>query len=287
MLDRSNCESKESFQVHRLKVRFEQIPVFDDSQIRIKILHLSDLHMVPNRNWEVKLIKSLHLLSPDLVVCTGDFLAHHEAVETVLSSLNELLDVPGLYVFGSNDYYAPRFNNPLKYLQKYDGTRKLGSKLPTQDLDRELTRRGWVNLNNRKRTISIKDIIIDIRGTDDAHLALDDYSIVQGKPKGDISIGVTHAPYARVLNGMKSDGIDLIFAGHTHGGQVRVPWFGGSRSLTTNCDLPNWRSRGLTKLTNEPWLNVSAGMGFSPFAPVRIFCPPEVSLVTLISKKTS
>jgi predicted MPP superfamily phosphohydrolase len=168
-------------------------------------------------------------------------------------------------------------------LQKDDGVRKLGSKLPTEELDRELTQRGWINLNNRKGSISIKNIDIDIRGTDDAHLELDDYSKVAGNPKGDISIGVTHAPYARVLDGMKRDGIDLIFAGHTHGGQIRIPWFGGSRSLTTNCDLPNWRSRGLTKINGEPWLNVSAGMGYSPFAPIRMFCPSEVSIVTLVA----
>jgi len=83
---------------------------------------------------------------------------------------------------------------------------------------------------------------------------------------------------------MEQDGLDLIFAGHTHGGQVRLPWFGGSRSLTTNCDLPNWRSRGLTREESQPWLNVSAGMGFSPFAPLRILCPPEVSLIWLTSK---
>ena len=132
--------------------------------------------------------------------------------------------------------------------------------------------------------LPIYSVAIDVRGTDDAHLELDDYSQVSGKPYGDISIGVTHAPYQRVLDGMQKDSLDLIFAGHTHGGQVRLPWFGGSRSLTTNCDLPNWRSRGLTKVENEPWLNVSAGMGYSPFAPIRIFCPSEVSLVTLISK---
>jgi predicted MPP superfamily phosphohydrolase len=169
-------------------------------------------------------------------------------------------------------------------LQKDDGTRKLGAKLPTEELDRELTQRGWINLNNRKSSISVKGIAIDIRGTDDAHLALDDYSQVAGTPQGDISIGVTHAPYSRVLDGMKRDGIDLIFAGHTHGGQVRLPWVGGSRSLTTNCDLPNWRSRGLTRFGAEPWLNVSAGMGYSPFAPFRIFCPSEVSLVTLTTR---
>jgi len=83
---------------------------------------------------------------------------------------------------------------------------------------------------------------------------------------------------------MAQDEIDLIFAGHTHGGQVRMPWFGGSRSLTTNCDLPNWRSRGLTKIDSQPYLNVSAGMGYSPYAPFRIFCPSEVSLFHLTEK---
>jgi predicted MPP superfamily phosphohydrolase len=129
----------------------------------------------------------------------------------------------------------------------------------------------------------INGITIDVRGTDDAHLELDDYQKVAGSPSGDISIGVTHAPYKRVLDAMEQDGLDLIFAGHTHGGQVRLPWFGGSRSLTTNCDLPNWRSRGLTRNENGPWLNVSAGMGYSPFAPFRIFCPSEISLITLTS----
>jgi predicted MPP superfamily phosphohydrolase len=124
-----------------------------------------------------------------------------------------------------------------------------------------------------------------VRGTDDAHLNRDDYSKVAGKPSPstDLSLGVTHAPYLRILDSMKKDNLDLIFAGHTHGGQVRIPWFQGTRSLTTNCDLPNWRSRGLTKFGDEPWLHVSAGMGYNPFTPFRLFCPPETSIVTLTS----
>ena len=130
----------------------------------------------------------------------------------------------------------------------------------------------------------INGLSIDVRGTDDAHLELDEYERVSGKKSGELSIGVTHAPYRRVLDAMAQDEVDLIFAGHTHGGQVRIPWFGGSKSLTTNCDLPNWRSRGLTKIDSQPYLNVSAGMGYSPFAPFRFFCPSEVSLLTLKSK---
>jgi predicted MPP superfamily phosphohydrolase len=263
------------------QLREVSVPILPAGASDIRILHFSDLHLTPRRKKEIADIKSWAALKPDLVISTGDFLAHRDAPVVALNALNELLDLPGLYVFGSNDYYAPKFKNPLTYLQKDDGSRKLGAKLPIDEFDAELNARGWINLSNRRDSINIKGVKIDVRGTDDAHLELDDYAKVAGKPSGDISIGVTHAPYARVLNGMAKDEIDLIFAGHTHGGQVRVPWFGGSRSLTTNCDLPNWRSRGLTKEDHKPWLNVSAGMGYSPFAPVRVFCPSEVSLVTL------
>ena len=265
------------------QLRQVSLPLLPSGASDIRILHFSDLHLTPARKGEIAEIKGWVKLKPDLVISTGDFLAHREAVGVALNALNELLDIPGLYVFGSNDYYAPKFKNPLSYLKKDSGERNLGEKLPIKEFDRELQKRGWINLNNKRSSITINGIAIDVRGTDDAHLELDDYERVSGKRSGDLSIGVTHAPYSRVLDAMAQDEIDLIFAGHTHGGQVRMPWFGGSRSLTTNCDLPNWRSRGLTKIDKQPYLNVSAGMGFSPFAPFRIFCPSEVSLITLIA----
>ena len=263
------------------QLREVSVPILPAGASDIRILHFSDLHLTPRRKKEIADIKSWAALKPDLVVSTGDFLAHPDAPVTALNALNELLDLPGVYVFGSNDYYAPKFKNPFSYLQKDDGSRKLGNKLATEEFDAQLKSRGWINLNNRRAAINIKGINFDLRGTDDAHLELDDYAKASGKPNGDIAIGVTHAPYKRVLDAMSQDGLDLIFAGHTHGGQVRMPWFGGSRSLTTNCDLPNWRSRGLTKEDGKPWLNVSAGMGYSPFAPVRLFCPSEVTLLIL------
>jgi len=263
------------------QLRQVSLPLLPSGARDIRILHFSDLHLTPARKREIADIKSWAALKPDLVISTGDFLAHRDGVEVALNALNELLEIPGLYVFGSNDYYAPRFKNPLSYLKKDSGERNLGEKLPIGEFDKELQSRGWINLNNKRSSITINGVTIDVRGTDDAHLELDDYERVSGKKNGELSIGVTHAPYRRVLDAMAQDEIDLIFAGHTHGGQVRMPWFGGSRSLTTNCDLPNWRSRGLTKIDNQPYLNVSAGMGYSPFAPFRIFCPSEVSLITL------
>ena len=266
------------------RLREAALPVLPPESAPIRVLHFSDLHLTPKRKVEISDIKSFAALKPDLVVSTGDFLAAQDAVPVALNALSGLLEIPGVFVFGSNDYYAPRVKNPFSYLLKDHGKRVLGDLLPVEELRAGLTSRGWKDLNHKRATLSINGTTIEFRGTDDAHLERDDYSLVAG-PSGicDLSIGVTHAPYLRILESMVRDDLDLIFAGHTHGGQVRLPWPGGSKALTTNCDLPNWRARGVSKLPNEPWLNVSAGMGTSPFARIRVASPPEVSVITLES----
>lgn len=263
-------------------LREAEIPVLPEGHTPIRILHFSDLHLTPKRKTEIADIKSWVKYSPDLVISTGDFLADMKAVPVVLDALDGLLDIPGLFVFGSNDYYAPKPKNPLKYLLPDHGKRVHGEDLPWPELDQGLQSRGWKNLNKSRSTLKINDTVIEARGTDDAHLEFDDYSLVAGEAgKCDLAIGITHAPYLRIIEAMSKDNLDAIFAGHTHGGQIRLPWPGGSKALTTNCDLPNWRARGLTQEKNEPYLHVSAGMGTSPFARIRVASPPEVSLVTL------
>jgi predicted MPP superfamily phosphohydrolase len=283
MLQFFNCSGVSSH-VMSYQLRQAEIPILPAGHAPIRVLHFSDLHLTPARKTEIADIKSFIDLAPDLVISTGDFLAHMQAVPVALDALDALLNIPGLYVFGSNDYYAPKPKNPLKYLLPGHGKRIHGEDLPWPELDLGLQARGWKNLNHSRATIKIKDTTIETRGTDDAHLEFDNYSLVAGKPEQcDIAIGVTHAPYLRILEGMAKDELDAIFAGHTHGGQVRLPLPGGSRALTTNCDLPTWRARGLTKFGDEPYLHVSAGMGTSPFARIRVASPPEVSLVMLTS----
>ena len=265
------------------QLREVSLPVLPIGHRDIRVLHFSDLHLTPARKREIADIASFAQLEPDLVISTGDFLAHKDAIPTVLSALGDLLDLPGLFVFGSNDYYGPKPKNPFSYLRKDHGKRILGPDLPWQGLLKSLTDLGWIELNHQRAIIKINDTTIEARGTDDAHLNRDNYSEVAGAPDKSVglAIGVTHAPYLRILDAMAKDDLDLIFAGHTHGGQVRLPWFGESKALTTNCDLPNWRARGLTQEPGQPWLHVSAGMGTSPFARIRVASPPEVSMLTL------
>ena len=259
------------------------LPILPKGSPELRVLHFSDLHLTPRRKREVADVRSWANLKPDLAIGTGDFLGHADAINVALYALEPLFVTPGMYVFGSNDYYGPRFKNPISYLKKDVVKRILGNKLDTIAFDEQLQARGWKNLNTSKVKLKIKGVLIEARGTDDAHLNLDDYAQVSGlrDKEVDLSIGITHAPYRRILDSMASDRLDLILAGHTHGGQIRLPWFGETRSLTTNCDLPNWRSRGLTRVGNEPYLNVSAGMGVNLFTPIRFLCPPESTLLHL------
>ena len=116
------------------KVQRSILPLLPKGSSDITILHFSDLHLRPGQKRKIADIKSFINLKPDLVISTGDFLAHKDAVGPVLSALGDLLDLPGLFVFGSNDYYAPKFKNPFSYLRKDHGNIKLGKKLPTTKL---------------------------------------------------------------------------------------------------------------------------------------------------------
>ena len=267
------------YEVRAFTLRRVQIPVLPQGSKPIKVLHFSDFHMTPRQNKKQEWIRSLAALKPDIVIITGDFLAHKDVVGNVLRSLEGFKDVPGFFVFGSNDYYAPKAKNPLLYLKKDDGKRYEGLELPWQDLKSGLEGWGWNDLTHRKIDMTIKNVDFEFRGVDDAHLFRDDYSQVAGEVLNErVGIGVSHAPYLRILDAMESDNVALTFAGHTHGGQVCLPIKG---ALVTNCDLDTARAKGLHK-HNNMWLHVSAGLGTNPYTPFRFACKPEATLAVLI-----
>lgn len=276
------------------RLRRVEAPVLAPGEPPLRVLHLSDLHMTPRRRRLQDWVTSLAELRPDLVVVTGDFLAHPDAVDPVVASLEPLLDVPGAFVLGSNDYFAPRPINPLAYFAGPSDLHPDRPELPWPDLVERLTGAGWQHLPNERRMMSARGRSIELRGVDDPHIERDDYALVAGSadPAAEITIGIAHAPYLRVLDAMAADGVDITLAGHTHGGQVRVPGIG---ALVTNCDLDRSRARGLSSHSrplmefaphNQPdmALHVSAGLGTSPYAPIRFACPPEATLVTLVAR---
>ena len=275
------------YEVRAFRLRQVEVPVLAPAAAPLRVLHLSDLHLTPGQRRKQAWVRDLAALEPDLVISTGDHIAHVEAVPPLLDAYGPLLDLPGAFVFGSNDYYAPKIKNPARYLLPQGGTRRIhGGFLPWEDLREGLTAGGWLDLDNARARLKVGDRDVELVGTEDPHIFRDRYDHVSGPadPTADLSMGVTHAPYQRVLDAMTRDGFPLILAGHTHGGQLALPLYG---ALVTNCDLSTRRAKGLSRYPagdSESWLHVSAGLGTSPYAPVRFACFPEATLLTLVGR---
>lgn len=285
-------------------VRRFTLPVLPPGSDPLRVLHVSDLHLVPRQRQKLEWVRRLDRLEPDLVVSTGDSLAHPEGVPAVLEAHGGLLRRPGVFVLGSNDYFAPRAKNPARYLLPHrGGVQVVGRRLPTADLVAGFTAAGWLDLTNRRGSLEIGGRRLEFVGVDDPHMRRDRYAAVAGPrdPAAALTVGVTHAPYRRVVDAMTADGAGLVLAGHTHGGQLCLPGIG---ALVTNCDLERSRAKGVSRWPaplngHRPaaadqrehprgaWLHVSAGLGTSPYTPVRFACRPEASLLTLVAASPS
>lgn len=287
------------------------VPVLPHGQDPLRVLHLSDLHLTPGQQRKVDWVRDLASLRPDLVVDTGDNWAHLDAMPALLHALEPHLATPGAFVWGSNDFFAPSPKNPARYLLPDARTQppRPPVELPWRELGNRFRSAGWVDLTNRRDELKVAGRRISLVGTDDAHLdrdrfpaaggpddvrpapVVDDAGVARtGHGDVDLHLGVTQAPYRRVLDAMHDDGADLVLAGHTHGGQLAVPGYG---ALVTNCDLPRDRAKGLHGWpgprpdarggADSTWLHVCGGLGTSPYAPVRFACRPEATLLTLVA----
>ncbi|MCC9144696.1 MULTISPECIES: metallophosphoesterase [unclassified Arthrobacter] len=282
---------------NRFGVREETVRVLPAGSPSLRVLHLSDIHFVPGQDRKVRWLQGLADLEPDLVVNTGDNLSHSQAVPAVLEALKPVLRFPGVFVPGSNDYYAPVLKSPFTYFTGPSKHTREPKELPWTTLFGSFQDAGWQDLTNTSSTLDLPGLRLNFSGVDDPHLQRDRYPGFAGddvpadntaaagtSAAPEVKIGVAHAPYQRVLNQFTGGGADIILAGHTHGGQVCIPGYG---ALVSNCDLPTWQARGLTSWAHAGRrvpLNVSAGIGTSRFAPVRFACRPEAVLLTLAAR---
>jgi uncharacterized protein len=269
--------------------RFE-VPVLPPGAEPLRVLHISDAHLTPGRHRMMSWMRSLDALEPDLVVNTGDSIAHRDSVEPFLEALGPLLDRHGVFVYGSNDMFVPTPKNPMRYLWRTSARdRDHGPPtLPWADLGAGMTAAGWLDANNRRGRIKVGQADIEVGGVHDSHIEFDRYDRIAGPtdPAADLRLGVMHSPEPALLDAFVADGYDLLLAGHTHGGQLRLPGVG---TLVTNCGIDRARASGLhrhppdgTGASRQAWLHVSAGLGTSPWAPARFYCRPEATLLTLV-----
>lgn len=294
---------------------------FEEGKI-LRILHISDLHLWAAQRWLVRFCRNLADEKPDLVVLTGDNFADQSGFDALKEALEPLLGFPGLYVWGSNDFYSGQFRLPIHYFLPNRPRRRLFPDLPTAEFGQWLSAHGWIDLNNRSTSLKVKGWKIAASGVEDPHINRDlPLQFPDSWEQADLRLGISHAPYARVLNAYTAAQADLVLAGHTHGGQICLP---GSRALTNNTDLPleysqglfDWKLTGdangplpmqpaaphgieqplpdlealndrfshLDCLSTQPtWVNISPGLGTSKFTPIRLFCPPKAHLLHLLN----
>ncbi len=260
----------------------------------LTILHISDLHMFPGQGFIRDYLAQVAGEEQfDLVVSTGDNLGAREGMPLLLEALEPLLSYPGAFVLGSNDYYSPEYKAWHTYFFHEELQRRANTKsadapdLPWLETVEAMTEAGWVDLTNQTGQLTLALAggaqHVSLIGVDDPHIKRD--RIPQPGPDwGQASswrFALAHSPYRRVLDAFSADEADLIMAGHTHGGQIRVPGLG---AIVTNTDIAREYSRGLFDWPNpngvgNTKLHVSAGLGTSRYAPIRLFCRPEVSLI--------
>jgi uncharacterized protein len=261
------------------RLRRERIEALAPGQPPLTLLHLSDLHLTVADSRRMAFLERLAGEPVDLVVLTGDMLGEPGALDQVLEVLGRFRPRLGkVAVLGSNDYWAPRWRNPLAYFAGPSSRRhRTSGRNPWRKLVDGLEDQGWTVLSNRRGRLGD----VELAGMDDPHIRRDDPGVAV-PPNGDVRLrlGLVHSPYRRALDAFAGNGYDLVLAGHTHGGQVRLPGVG---ALVTNCDLPRDQVRGLSRWGSS-WLHVSAGLGTSKYAPFRFACRPEASLLTVVSR---
>lgn len=257
-------------------VRRHTVPCLPAGSQHRTILHVSDLHLRSIQRRKQRFLAGLADERPDLIVATGDLIgdpnpASADAAVEALAAIG----APGIAVLGSNDYYSPSPGNPFRYFKRHSGPKKVKAPEPNNPWEQMvagLKSKGWEVLRNGTTHSPGYEVL----GLDDAHIGLADFAVASDRTGEGFRLAVAHSPDG--VEALGPMGYDLIVSGHTHGGQVCVPWFG---ALVTNSHLPRRMASGLHRYGGT-WLHVCAGLGTSMYAPVRFACRPEVCVLTLV-----
>jgi predicted MPP superfamily phosphohydrolase len=234
-----------------LKIRSYDLVLPALATSRLRVLHLTDLHVTPAfpESYDARVFSEIQSIAPDLVVLTGDYVTGPDRVERFERWVARLpVARYGAYaVLGNHDYWAGRADAVRAALEKY----------------------GVKVLSGKCETVTVRDAApLDLCGTD--------------APWGPESPALSRAPHPTFLLSHTPDnvysatgrGADAVFSGHTHGGQFRLPLLGAilvPSHYGRRFDRGHFQDEGVH-------LFVSAGLG-ADAPPLRLFCPPELVVV--------
>ena len=253
----------------------KEVPL--DLPARVDILHISDAHLAAGQRRRRDFLRSIPERlerTPELILSTGDMIETNSGIEPLLEALEPLNATWGkFYVNGSHDYFQAKFMTYRKYFGEVERTAMVPADF--ERLEAGLERLGWVGLTNREEVIDAPIGRVRLAGVDDPYLKRHSTAHLQTEPEDVLRIGLMHAP--DVVSEFALTGFDLMLAGHTHGGQVRLPFFG---AVVTNSSLPTALASGLHRIGSS-WLHVSPGLGNGTFSPIRFLTRPEATLLRI------
>ncbi len=219
----------------------------------VRIAHISDLHL---RRWNETLRHAQRILAGaryDLLFVSGDFGTLRRYWKTAIE-------------------LTKRFFDPLAersaihaILGNHDDPRIAEADLPL------------IFLRNQSICVDVQGVIVNVSGIEQAGRTGGDLEATLGTARSD-SPTILMAHYPSTVFRLTPDRVQLVLSGHTHGGQIRLPGVG---CIWPNDRVPRRMASGLHRVAGI-WLNVSAGIGASLPVPVRINCPPEISVLTLV-----
>lgn len=262
-------ESK-TIKIERVLIEIKNLP---SSFKEIQIIHLSDLHSKNFGERENKILEVLEQLNPDFIFITGDFIdwttQDLKSCQNFWKKLSE--NHPGKIfgVLGNHDHRHPKFKT-IKDLLEESGMKILNN-------ESIILRRN-------------EDVIYPVKprpqpeggangvyliGVDDPHEGYDNIEKAIIEIKAEMpKILLAHSP--EIFRKVKGRNIDLVLVGHTHGGQINIPFI-------TNFFIPlkydKKYKNGLFRI-NSTYLYVNRGLG-TTFLPIRFNASPEITLIEL------
>ena len=244
------CMPTSTVLVHEMSVPIVDWP---EELSGLRIAHVSDLHF---RRWNETLRHAQERLVDidyDLLLVTGDFgtVRRHwqKAADLTQRFFGPLIGLSAIYaVLGNHD--DPRIADapdmPVTFLR------------------------------NESKCFEFNGAALNIAGVEQNHRKAGNLGATLSSCQPGLPT-ILMAHYPSTVFRIPPDRVQLVLSGHTHGGQIRVPWLG---CVWANDRIPRRMARGLHNVDGIS-IHVSAGIGASLPIPVRVYCPPEVSVLTL------
>ncbi|CDO04539.1 putative metallophosphoesterase [Oceanobacillus picturae] len=232
-----------------------------------KIVQLSDLHNKSFGDDQSYLVEKIKKAEPDIIVFTGDVIdSRRYDVKPSIKLMEKIVDIaPVYYVTGNHEWRSQKFNS-LEEKLKNTGVHVMRNATEEITLGSEKIRLIGVDDPSHNNGIE-SDVVTTGDYIESALKDVDDEETFQ--------VLLSHRP--ELLSLYSKYGIDLVFSGHAHGGQVRIPFIGGL--IAPNQGLLPMYTSG-EHIANDTTMIVNRGLGNSLF-PLRVFNRPEIVVVTL------